>query len=206
MPAVFAHPSALVESQDIGEGTKVWAFAHVMKGARIGRDCNIGGHAFIETGAVLGDRVTVKNAALIWDGVTIEDDVFVGPNVLFTNDLHPRSPRSPESAARYADKSWRLPTTVRRGATLGAGAVILPGLTIGAYATVGAAALVTRDVPDHALIVGRDKPAGWVCVCGQPLAFRSGRTSCACGASFSKKGRGPGARIQGCRRGSSSTR
>ena len=97
----YVHPKALCESTEIGEGTRIWAFAHVMKGAKIGCHCNIGDAAFIESGAVLGDRVTIKNQVMVWDGVTIEDDVFVGPGVIFTNDMFPRSPRMPEIATRY---------------------------------------------------------------------------------------------------------
>ncbi|HPD29769.1 MAG TPA: acyltransferase [Phycisphaerae bacterium] len=167
----FVHPSALCESPDVGEGTRIWAFAHVLKGAVVGRDCNIGDHAFIEGGAVVGDRVTIKNSALIWDGVTIEDDAFIGPGVVFTNDLYPRSPRMPGARARYAHPdNWRVPTRVCRGASIGAGAVILCGVTIGSFAAVGAGTVVTRNVPDHRLVVGNPaRPAGWMCRCGMRL-------------------------------------
>lgn len=169
--AASIHPTALCDGAMIGEGTRVWAFAHVMPGAYVGRQCNIGDHAFIENGARVGDRVTVKNGAMIWDGVTMEDDVFIGPGVLFTNDRHPRSPRMSEVATRYArTENWLAPTLVRRGASIGAGAIVLCGVTIGRYALVGAGALVTRDVPDHAIVAGH--PAGWVgwaCRCGQRL-------------------------------------
>src|SRR5205807_2820395 len=110
---IFVHPQALCESEAVGAGTRIWAFAHVMKGAVIGRDCNIGDHAFIEAGARLGDRVTVKNQAMVWDGVEIEDDVFIGPGVSFTNDLLPRSPRMrlPAVAGRYRCRAdWLRPT------------------------------------------------------------------------------------------------
>ncbi len=169
--AVFVHPSALCEAQGVGEGTRVWAFAHVMDGARVGRDCNICDGAFIESGAGIGDRVTVKNGAMVWDGVTVEDDVFLGPGMLFTNDRYPRSGRMLEASKRYRDAAnWLTPTTVRRGASIGAGAVIVCGVTIGRFAVVGAGALVTRDVPDYRLVVGRPAtPAGWMCACGLPL-------------------------------------
>src|SRR5215469_11293422 len=120
--AVFVHPNALCESDEVGAGTQIWAFAHVMKGAVIGRDCNIGDHAFIETGVRIGDRVTVKNQAMVWDGVEIEDDVFIGPGVSFTNDAFPRSPRMrlPAIAARYDRRDrWLLRTRVGNSASIG---------------------------------------------------------------------------------------
>ena len=141
----FAHPAALVESDAIGPRTRIWAFAHILPTARIGADCNICDHVLVENGAVLGDRVTVKNFVVVGDGVTLEDDVFVGPNVGFTNDRFPRSRQWP---AEY------LKTRVKRGASIGANASILPGLTIGAQAMVGAGTVVTRDVPPRAIVMG----------------------------------------------------
>jgi acetyltransferase-like isoleucine patch superfamily enzyme len=141
----FVHPEGKVEASDIGAGTRVWAFAHILEGARIGADCNICDHTFIEGGAVVGDRVTVKCGVQLWNGVTLEDDVFVGPNATFTNDVFPRSRRRPAEIAR---------TLVRRGASIGANATLLPGVTIGAGAMVGAGAVVTRDVPPRAIVVG----------------------------------------------------
>jgi len=121
MEDVFVHRTALVESAAIGKGTRIWAFVHVLPGATIGANCNIGDHSFVESGARIGDDVTVKNGNAIWEGLTLEDGVFVGPGVVFTNDLRPRSPRLAEAADRYADTGWLTPTTVCRGATLGAG-------------------------------------------------------------------------------------
>jgi acetyltransferase-like isoleucine patch superfamily enzyme len=171
--AVFVHPHALCESDEVGAGTQIWAFTHVMKGAVIGRDCNIGDHAFIETGARIGDRVTIKNQAMIWDGVEIEDDVFIGPGVSFTNDTFPRSPRMrlPAVAARYRHRDgWLLRTRVGNSASIGARCVILAGATIGAYAMVAAGAVVTREVSAHALVAGMPaKGVGWVCRCGTRL-------------------------------------
>lgn len=141
----FAHPDARIETDAIGPGTRVWAFAHVLAGARIGADCNICDHTFIEGGAEVGDRVTVKCGVQLWSGVALEDDVFVGPNATFTNDPFPRSQHHPVS---YSS------TRVRRGASIGANATILPGITIGAQAMVGAGAVVTKDVPARAIVVG----------------------------------------------------
>jgi len=140
----FIHDRALVETDAIGPRTRVWAFAHVMPGARIGADCNICDHTYIEGNVVLGDRVTIKSGVYLWDGVVIEDDVFIGPQATFTNDRTPRS-RQPFNLEGI---------TVRRGASIGAGAVLLPGVTIGAGAMVGAGAVVTKDVPDGAVVVG----------------------------------------------------
>jgi acetyltransferase-like isoleucine patch superfamily enzyme len=144
-PRFFAHPNALVESAEIGERTRIWAFAHVLAGARIGADGNICDHTFIEGGVRIGDRVTIKCGVQLWDGVAIEDDVFIGPNATFTNDPFPRSRRRPERFTR---------TLVRRGASIGANATILPGVTIGPEAMIGAGAVVTRDVPARAIVVG----------------------------------------------------
>jgi acetyltransferase-like isoleucine patch superfamily enzyme/dTDP-4-dehydrorhamnose 3,5-epimerase-like enzyme len=145
MSSAFIHPNAICESADVGEGTRVWAFAHVLPGARIGRDCNICDGVFVENKAVIGDRVTIKCGVQVWDEVTIENDVFIGPNATFTNDLFPRSRVWPESFAK---------TIIREGASIGANATILAGNEIGAHAMVGAGAVVTRSVPPNAIVVG----------------------------------------------------
>jgi len=142
---VFIHPLSDVQTPTIGNGTKVWQFVVILAGARIGSDCNINCHCFIENDVVVGDRVTVKPGVQLWDGLRIEDDVFIGPNVTFTNDLTPRSKQYPE---RF------LGTVVGRGASIGANATILPGLTIGANAMIGAGSVVTKDVPAGELWVG----------------------------------------------------
>lgn len=178
----FAHSTALVESDDVGAGTRIWAFAHVMEGAVVGRDCKIGDHAFIESGASLGDRVTVKNGCLIWHGVHIGDDVFVGPNVVFTNDMRPR--------VRYQTTAddW-LETEIADRASLGANSTILSGIRIGRNALVGAGSVVTRDVPDHAIVIGNPaRQHGWACDCGQTL---DDEMSCpACGRRYIPVGSG----------------
>lgn len=141
----FVHPQGICESEAVGEGTRIWAFTHVLPGASIGRDVNINDGVFVENDVTIGDRVTVKCGVALWDGIRLHDDVFVGPNVTFTNDRFPRSKQYPDSF---------LVTTVEHGASIGGGAVILPGITIGRNAMVGAGAVVTRDVPANAIVVG----------------------------------------------------
>ena len=179
LESVFVHPTALVEAEEIGQGTRIWAFVHVMAGAVIGANCNIGDHCFIEGGAHVGDNVTIKNGNMIWEGVTLEDGVFVGPHVFFTNDLYPRSARLPEAQERYSNRDWLAPTLIRHGASLGAAAVMLGGITVGEFATVGAGAVVTHDVPPHALVVGNPaRIKGWVCQCGLPVQLEEGTATC----------------------------
>jgi acetyltransferase-like isoleucine patch superfamily enzyme/dTDP-4-dehydrorhamnose 3,5-epimerase-like enzyme len=141
----FKHPQGLVESEDIGDNTRIWAFTHILPGAHIGSDCNICENVFIENDVIVGDRVTIKCGVQLWDGIRIEDEVFIGPNATFTNDPFPRSKRYPETF---------LQTTVKKGASIGANATILPGLTIGKNALIGAGAVVTRDVPPNAIVAG----------------------------------------------------
>jgi UDP-2-acetamido-3-amino-2,3-dideoxy-glucuronate N-acetyltransferase len=178
---VFIHPKALVESDSIGRGTRVWAFAHIMKDAVIGANCNICDHAFIESNVQLGNNVTVKNGVAIWDGVIIEDDVFLGPQAVFTNDPNPR-------AEIKKSRLQLLPTLVRKGATIGANATIVCGTTIGCYAFIGAGAVVIRDIPEHALIVGvPGRISGWICSCATKLKVVRGKAKCtACGRVYEK--------------------
>jgi acetyltransferase-like isoleucine patch superfamily enzyme/dTDP-4-dehydrorhamnose 3,5-epimerase-like enzyme len=145
MSKPFVHPQGICETDTVGAGTRIWAFAHVLPGARIGAECNICDGVFVENDVVLGNRVTVKCGVQIWDGISIEDDVFIGPNVTFTNDSFPRSKVYPDTFAR---------TIVRQGASIGANATILPGIEIGVGAMVGAGAVVTRSVPPNAIVVG----------------------------------------------------
>ncbi len=142
---VFIHPLSDVKSEDIGEGTRVWQFSVIFEGAKIGRNCNICAHTLIENGAVVGNNVTIKSGVYLWDGIHLEDDVFVGPCVAFTNDKKPRS-------KQYIDVYPQ--TIVEKGASIGANATILPGIKIGQKAMIGAGAVVTKDVPDYAVVVG----------------------------------------------------
>lgn len=174
---VFVHSHGLCESDRVGAGTRVWAFAHILAGAVVGRDCNICDHAYVEGGVTIGDRVTIKNSVLLFDGVTIEDDVFVGPAVVFTNDLRPRT-----AIKRSTDEL--LPTLVRTGATLGAGVVVVCGLTIGPSAFIGAGAVITRDVPAHGFVVGNPgRLIGWACECGKRLGDK---LICECGHAYTE--------------------
>jgi acetyltransferase-like isoleucine patch superfamily enzyme/dTDP-4-dehydrorhamnose 3,5-epimerase-like enzyme len=141
----FRHPQSLCESDLVGQRTRIWAFAHVLPGATIGADCNICDHVFIENDVIIGDRVTIKCGVSVWDGLRIEDDAFVGPSATFTNDPFPRSMMYQQGC---------LQTVVRKGASLGANCTVLPGLTVGAHAMVGAGSVITRDVPANAIVVG----------------------------------------------------
>jgi UDP-2-acetamido-3-amino-2,3-dideoxy-glucuronate N-acetyltransferase len=141
----FIHPLADVAESQIGQGTRVWQFVVVLKGARIGSDCNICAQTLIEGNVVIGDRVTVKSGVQIWDGSVIGDDVFIGPNATFSNDLYPRSKQYPTQFSGV---------TIHNGASIGANATLLPGITVGERAMVGAGAVVTKDVPARAVVVG----------------------------------------------------
>jgi UDP-2-acetamido-3-amino-2,3-dideoxy-glucuronate N-acetyltransferase len=161
---VFVHESSYVdEGSVVGDGTKIWHFSHIMSGARIGRRCNIGQNVVISPGVVIGDNVKIQNNVSVYTGVILEDDVFCGPSMVFTNVVNPRSqvPRKDE----YRE------TLVRKGASLGANCTIVCGYSIGRFAFIGAGAVVTRNVPDHALLVGNPgRIAGWMCECGVKLA------------------------------------
>lgn len=157
---VFVHAAGICESASVGPGTRIWAFTHVLPGAVIGRDANICDHVFIESGVTLGDRVTVKCHVALWEGVAVGDDVFIGPSAAFANDRYPRSRRHVPA----------LRTVLAKGCSIGAGAVVVPGVTVGAYALVGAGAVVTRDVAPFTLAVGNPaRAAGLVCRCGGRL-------------------------------------
>lgn len=165
MSSESIHPSAIVdEGAQIGEGTRVWHFSHVCAGARIGTHCSLGQNVFVANDVRIGDRVKIQNNVSVYDAVTLEDEVFVGPSVVFTNVFNPRS-----AVARRAE--YR-PTRVRQGATLGANSTIVCGVTIGRHAFVGAGAVITRDVPDHALMTGVPaRQTGWMSEHGEKLAL-----------------------------------
>lgn len=181
--AVFVHDRALVEpGAQLGAGTRVWAFVHILPGARIGADCNICDHVFIENDVVVGDRVTIKSGIYIWDGVRIGDDVHLGPNVVFTNVMYPRSKHYPPQFARTIVNQW---------ASIGANATILPNLTIGRWAMVGAGAVVTHNVPDFGIVVGNPaRLIGYICVCDERLALLDDQSSvaCVCGRTYIRSG------------------
>lgn len=175
----FVHPTAVVdEPAEIGEGTQIWHFSHIMSGARIGQNCIIGQNVFVGKGAVIGNNVKLQNNVSVFDAVCLEDGVFCGPSMVFTNVFNPRSFISRKKEFRK--------TVVKKGATIGANATIVCGYTIGQYAFIGAGTVVTRDLPDYALVYGNPgKVRGWVCQCAEEIVFRSGRARCnACGKSY----------------------
>jgi UDP-2-acetamido-3-amino-2,3-dideoxy-glucuronate N-acetyltransferase len=182
-PPYFRHPTAEVDPEaEIGEGTRIWHFSHVMGGARIGRGCSLGQNVFVARSVVIGDNVKIQNNVSLYEGVVLEDDVFCGPSMVFTNVVNPRS--------HVSRKHEYQATLVRRGATIGANATVLCGHEIGRFAFVGAGAVVTRDVPDYALMLGTPaRVAGWMCQCGLRLTFAGAQARCeTCGMEYVKSG------------------
>jgi UDP-2-acetamido-3-amino-2,3-dideoxy-glucuronate N-acetyltransferase len=172
VPRYYAHPTATIDAGcDIGEGTKIWHYSHVMPGARIGRGCNFGQNVLVARDVVIGDNVKIQNNVSVYEGVVLESDVFCGPSMVFTNVINPRS--------RVSRKHEYRPTLVRRGATIGANATILCGHTVGRFAFIGAGAVVTKDVPDYALMLGAPaRVAGWMCECGVRLTVTGPQAAC----------------------------
>ncbi|MFF5993864.1 acyltransferase [Lysinibacillus sp. KU-BSD001] len=182
MQAFFKHSHAIVETTEIGNGTRIWAFVHILSGAKIGQNCNICDHCFIENDVVIGDNVTVKSGIYIWDGVKIKNNAFLGPNVVFTNDLMPRSKKYPEKF---------LETVVEEGASIGANSVIIAGTTIGKFSLVGAGSVITKNVPAYAVVFGN--PAQfkyYICECTEKLHFTDGKAECSCGKKYTKTSSG----------------
>ena len=175
----YAHESSYIDDgAEIGAGTKIWHFSHVMPGAIIGQRCNLGQNVVVMAGSRIGNNVKVQNNVSIYEGVMLEDDVFCGPSCVFTNVVNPRS--------HVSRKTEYQKTLVRRGASIGANATILCGITLGQYSFIGAGAVVRSDVPDFALMVGVPaRRVGWMCQCGVRLQLRDGRARCqACGATY----------------------
>jgi UDP-2-acetamido-3-amino-2,3-dideoxy-glucuronate N-acetyltransferase len=177
----FVHPTAVVdEPVKVGERTQIWHFSHIMSNSSIGKNCIIGQNVFVGSGAVLGSNIKVQNNVSIYDGVILEDDVFCGPSMVFTNVFNPRSFISRKKEFRK--------TVVGKGATMGANATIICGNRIGQYAFIGAGSVVTKDIPDYALVYGNPgRVKGWVCQCAEEIVFRSGKAKCqACGKRYTK--------------------
>jgi len=177
----FVDPTSVVdEAVEIGNGTQIWHFSHIMSGAKIGKNCIIGQNVFVASGAILGNNIKLQNNVSVFKAVTLEDDVFCGPSMVFTNVFNPRSFISRK-------KEFRA-TLVRKGATIGANATVICGNTIGQYAFIGAGSVVTKDIPDYALVYGNPgKVKGWVCQCAEEIIFRSGRAKCqVCGKKYRK--------------------
>lgn len=186
MSDYFVHESSYVdEDAEIGAGTKIWHFCHIMPQTRIGQNCNIGQNVFIASGVVIGNNVKIQNNVSLYTGVTIEDDAFLGPSMVFTNVLNPRS--------HVSRKDEYKPTLVRRGASIGANATVVCGVSLGEYSFVGAGSVVARDVPDYALVYGNPaRVRGWMCHCGVKLKLvpkngTEGAICENCGSSYVKQ-------------------
>jgi len=184
-PRYTVHESAYIDDNvEIGDGTTIWHVSHVLRNSRIGKDCRIGQNVVIGPNVSIGNGVKIQNNVSVYEGVTLEDDVFCGPSMVFTNVFNPRS------AIRRMDEL--RPTLVRRGATLGANCTVVCGLTIGQYAFIGAGAVVVKDVPDFALVIGNPgRIIGWMCICGNRIAFdgKEGFGTCrACQQTYWKEG------------------
>ncbi len=187
MTDYFAHESSFVdEGAEVGAGTKIWHFSHLMAGAKVGDNCNIGQNVFIGSDVVIGDHVKIQNNVSVYKGVTVEDYAFLGPSMVFTNVVNPRS--------HISRKEEYQQTLVKRGASIGANATIVCGMMIGRYSFVGAGAVITKDVPDYALVYGNPgRLRGWICQCGKKLSFgpkddQKVAECGSCGTRYSKEG------------------
>jgi UDP-2-acetamido-3-amino-2,3-dideoxy-glucuronate N-acetyltransferase len=178
MPDYFAHESSYIDDgAQIGDHTRIWHFCHIMPGATIGRECSLGQNVFVATGVTVGNNVKIQNNVSLYTGVTVEDDVFLGPSMVFTNVINPRS--------HVIRKDEYRQTTIERGATIGANATVVCGVRLGRYCFVGAGAVVTRDVPAYALVYGSPaRQQGWMCRCGVGLHFEGAAAACACGQGY----------------------
>lgn len=180
----FAHPSAIIdEGAKIGKGTKIWHFSHVMPGAEIGERCSLGQNVYVANGVKIGDNVKIQNNVSVYEGVVLENDVFCGPSMVFTNVRTPRSAYPRNTSDDYHR------TLVKRGASIGANATVVCGVTIGEWAFIAAGAVVTKDVPPYALVAGvPGRQIGWACECGITLRFAEERATCAeCGKEYVKR-------------------
>lgn len=180
----FVHESSYIdENVQIGEGTKIWHFCHVMSGARIGKNCTIGQNVFIGRDVVIGDGCKIQNNVSVYEGVTLEENVFCGPSMVFTNDLNPRA-AFPKGRERF------VKTLVKRGCSIGANATIVCGITLGEFSLIGAGAVVTKDVPAYAIVYGVPaKIHGWICECGEKLEFENQLAQCRCGRRYHQEGK-----------------
>ncbi len=180
MKDVFVHESSYVDNPcEIGEGTKIWHFSHIMSGCKIGDHCNIGQNVVISPDVVLGNRVKIQNNVSVYTGVVCEDDVFLGPSCVFTNVINPRSHINRKNEYRK--------TLLKKGSSVGANSTVVCGHTIGKYALIGAGSVVTKDVPDYGLVMGNPaRLSGYVCSCGLKLAFSEDYAQCQCGKKYRK--------------------
>ena len=180
----YKHPSAVIDNPvEIGEGTKIWHFSHICSGVKMGKNCKLGQNVFVQNNVKIGNNCKIQNNVSVYGGVELEEYVFCGPSMVFTNIINPRCKYPQETADKY------YKTLVREGASLGANSTIVCGITVGRHAFVGAGAVVTKDVPDYALVYGNPaKIKGWICECGMKLAFENNNSICGkCGLAYSKE-------------------